>query len=598
MKRYIGSIIVLLPLLITGCKGSKDKGDNVDFTKTSMTAYHYSPKKKISIEAFYRDDKFKNIPHLSLKNYYNLLTSKEMEIKKVSAGQYEVKANNETATINTLQDTIVCNDFEKFISTTVYRQEGVDNVYFDGAPFLKVESVKHETAPKQKTINFKKYGIDMVGKDDDIILPVVAASNLFTGPTMITSFCTNKTLYFIDPNDSNYETSSYCFDQKAQSEILGNFKNGRRSADQAKLSYGSLCFLIDTFYGLPGREYLHDDLVNNRDLDSVLSNKSDMTKKAKEFLSSQDEYEYFAGLDMLDAFLSDAGHSVVSLGERYLRAYSETLNNKVIKVLNSIKFNSYNYSAKRNYDGNYYVSIDSAYQEANIPNNSYIRVGDTLVYRFDSFMFDLNGWIEHYKDPDHVSIPNDGLYNFKKMLDDNENDLTIKNIVLDISMNGGGFGDMVAAMMGLMTGKTYEHSRDMVGENIVTTTYAFDANFDGKFDEADKNVSYHYNYAILSSALSFSCGNLLPAEAKDNGIMLLGDKSGGGSCAVVDSTTGEGLYVRLSCQNHFVTNDNQEVEMGVEPHEKLVKVEGEEYDFSKFYDFSYISELMNEFYSH
>ena len=140
-------------------------------------------------------------------------------------------------------------------------------------------------------------------------------------------------------------------------------------------------------------------------------------------------------------------------------------------------------------------------------------------------------------------------------------------------------------------------SHDMINDNIATTKYDFDANFDGVFDEKDQQVKYHYNFGILTSAYSFSCGNLLPAEAKDNDIMVLGDKSGGGCCAVLDTTTLEGLYVRLSSQDHFVTNGNEEVEFGVVPHAYLYEKNGNEHDFSKFYDFSYISSLMNEYYA-
>ena len=609
MRKQYGVLLVLTSLLLTGCFKTKSNSESqsssepevveptVKFNKDVMEAYHYSQSNKIDVDVFYRTDMLINLPHISLKNFYNLLTSKTLTIQKTAPSVYEVTTANHTkAIINTLKDTLDCDDYEDFISTTVYRQEGVSNYYFDGAPFLKVNEVRYDTNPKHKTINFNKYGIDLVGQDDDIILPIVTASNLFTGPTMLTCFCTNEHIYFIDPNDDTYETGAYATSATSQEEILSNFVDGERSLESAIHNYYELCFLIDTYYGLPGREYLHNDLIANRDLDSVLADKNAMTKKAREFLMSENMYEYMAGLEMLNAFLYDAGHSVVSCGVDYILNNNASIRDKVSTKLNNIGFVSSDYAASRNYDSAYRSNLATAYSNAGISNNSYKRYGDTLVYRFNSFMFDLNGWIDHYKKPGLNPIPQDALYKFKLMLDEFESDSSVKNVVIDISYNGGGFGDMVVAMMGLMTGKTYHHVFDTVTENYVTTEFDFDANFDGVFNEQDKNVSYHYNYAILSSAISFSCGNLLPAQAKDNGIMLLGDKSGGGSCAVVDTATTEGLYVRLSCQNHFVTKDNQEVEMGVVPHSYLVEKVGSNYNFSNFYNFSNISTLMNNFY--
>ena len=604
MKKFYEIALILGTLLISSCKSSskadsesKIEPDIDGFDKKSMEVCHYVLNNIINIDTYYRKDKLQEVPHISLKKYYNLLTKKEMSINKTSDGVYEVIANKEKAIINTNKDTLDTDDYAKFISTSIYRQDDVQNYYFDGAPFLKVKEVVYETKPKHIQLDFNKYGIDLIGTDDDIILPITTASNLFTGPTMITCFTTKNRIYFIDPNDSTYETSSYYMNAEVNKDIVNTFKNGKRSVEIANYTYRQLCFLIDTYYGLPGREYIHNELAETRDLDAVLSSKNDMSKKAKELLLSTDMYEYFAGIDILDSFLSDAGHSVASVGVRYVKMNNPEINTKVGAILDSIGFDASDYAAKRNADNNYTNTLYKKYMEKNISNNSYKKYGDTLVYRFESFMFDLNGWIAHYKEPSMNPIPNDAFYNFKKMLDENEKDSSIKNVVLDISFNGGGFGDMVVGMMGLMTGQTYLHCKDMVTDSVVTTKFDLDANFDGVFDEKDKNVSYHYNYAILSSAYSFSCGNLLPSQAKDNNIMLLGDKSGGGSCAVVDTTTYEGLYVRLSCQNHFLMKNNEELEMGVTPDLYLYEKNESTYDFSKFYDFSYISTKMNEFYN-
>ena len=134
---------------------------------------------------------------------------------------------------------------------------------------------------------------------------------------MITCFCTSDAIFFVDPNDPKWETGSLMNSSRYLDGLKKTFKSGTRTEEEALFSYGELCFLIDTYYGLPGREYLHNELKQSRDLDKVLSEHSDVTRKAKEYLSSTDYAEYLAGIKMLASFISDAGHSVAQIGTNY-----------------------------------------------------------------------------------------------------------------------------------------------------------------------------------------------------------------------------------------------------------------------------------------
>ena len=211
--------------------------------------------------------------------------------------------------------------------------------------------------------------------------------------------------------------------------------------------------------------------------------------------------------------------------------------------------------------------------------------------------FDINLWNKYYSKGATGNLPKDGVGNFRKMLETYNGNSAVKNVVVDISLNPGGFGDIVCAFMGLMNQDTYQCSYDTIGERLIKVNYEFDKNFDGVFDEHDNEVHYNYNFAILCSGYSFSCGNLLPAQAKENGIVVLGDQSGGGSCAVIDACSAEGLYVRLSCPDHLLGLDGTDYEFGVPADYKLVTGSSGSYDFSNFYNISLMSQKMNEFYS-
>ena len=80
----------------------------------------------------------------------------------------------------------------------------------------------------------------------------------------------------------------------------------------------------------------------------------------------------------------------------------------------------------------------------------------------------------------------------------------------------------------------------------------------------------------------------------ENNIVLLGDQSGGGSCAVIDATSAEGLYVRLSCPDHLQALDGTDYEFGVPADYKLV---GDNNDFSNFFNISLMSSKIHEYYS-
>lgn len=604
MKIKYSVIPLICSLLLVGCttnkKGVEKPDDKIKLTSVEMKTYHYTNTTSIKTEVFYRDDVLTSIPYISLKNYYKLLTNHELTVVENEHGIYTVtSANGEEALINTEDDFLSCNDYQNFISSTIYRQDNVSNVYFDGAPFLRVKNVTSAKNPKPKTINFKKYNINLIGRNDDIYLPLPTASNMFMGPTMITCFYTPDAIYFVDPNDPKWETSGLMGDSGYHTGLNKTFNAESRTEYEAKFSYGELCFLVDTYYGLPGREYIHSELKETRDLDKVLSEKNDVTRQARTFLLSTDYAEYLAGIQMLASFLSDAGHSVVDLGTDYYLNHNSSLSSKVQRVLNSVGFSERQYSAASNVGYDYiYGLYDARNNATSVSNNNYVTQGDTLFYRFNQFDFDIYTWNKYYQNAGSTNLPKDAVGNFKRALDKYKNSTIVKNVVVDISMNPGGYGDVVCAFMGLMNKPTYQCSYDTINERLIKVNYEFDKNFDGVFDEHDEEVTYNYNFAILCSGYSFSCGNLLPAQAKENGIAVLGDQSGGGSCAVIDASSAEGLYVRLSCQDHLSGIDGTDYEFGVPADYKLVTGDSTTgYDFSNFYNIFLMSQKINEFYS-
>lgn len=569
--------------------------DQVVLTTKQMKVYAYQNPEFVRVDTYYRNDALKAIPYISLSTYYSLLLpNKQLTINKIDNETFEViSAANGKAVINTESDILESDNYQMFINTTIYRQDGVTNTYFDGAPFVRVKETIDDKPAKKKVINFKKYGISLFSNGNDIILPLVTASNMFQGVTMITCFYNKDNIYFVDPNDANRGTNTIIANRAYNDGITKFFVNGKRKKAEGKFAYGELCFLIDTYYGLPGRETLHTLLNQYRDLDKALLEQDDNTRKARELLQSDDQVEFFAGMYILQDYISDAGHTVANMGvQYYLYMTSSGMSSKVSDYLDSIHYVVGSKAAPRNTTSAYVNALSHARSTAGISNLKYKVSGDTVLYTFDAFDFDLAAWNNYYQS--HTALPKDPVGTLKTLLDKYNNDTKIKNFVIDISQNGGGFADIVFTIMSLLTNKSYFHYHDMINDNYPTTYYEVDRNFDGLFDEHDNEVNYNYNFAIMTSGYSFSCGNILPAQAKECGIMTIGDKSGGGCCAVLDCTDSAGLYVRLSSPAHIMTLKNKEIEMGVPVDATLV---GDNNDFSNFFNLSVISEKMNEFYS-
>ena len=106
--------------------------------------------------------------------------------------------------------------------------------------------------------------------------------------------------------------------------------------------------------------------------------------------------------------------------------------------------------------------------------------------------------------------------------------------------------------------------------------------------------------------MSFSCGNLFPSMLKDAGIPVMGETSGGGSCAIQAMCTADGFCFQISSfRARLNTLDGQNVDTGVVPTIPIategdyqVEVNEEEAipskNYSKYFDIDYLSSLLGK----
>ena len=144
----------------------------------------------------------------------------------------------------------------------------------------------------------------------------------------------------------------------------------------------------------------------------------------------------------------------------------------------------------------------------------------------------------------------DGFSQAFKILDIiNKTSKIVKNVVVDLTTNGGG----EIATMPYLTAFFHDDPTYAIKDvhNGVTREYHYkvDLNGDGKFGDVGDTYKGKFNFYFLTSAFSFSCGNCFPGMAKEGGAKIIGERSGGGTSPVGVYFDALGSFFNAS--NHY-----------------------------------------------
>lgn len=173
---------------------------------------------------------------------------------------------------------------------------------------------------------------------------------------------------------------------------------------------------------------------------------------------------------------------------------------------------------------------------------NYEEVGDTAIVTFDKFAHKKDNYYEE-ADLEHYADTIELIAYAQKQL--TRKDCPIKNVVIDLSMNGGGASNAAAFVTAWYQKAAQFALRDTLTGTQSICSYAADINLDGQFDDNDYLPSKMKRYCLTSDN-SFSCGNLVPAAFKSSNVILLGTTTGSGSCIVRPSTTACGSLFQMS----------------------------------------------------
>ena len=591
--------------ILTGCVDSTDNpvdpgqetatgddaSDKMPFKVTQVSVNDNGKSTKTVALRYYED--MPHVAYIAVADFQDmLLAGTSIRVSKTAVSQYSLTTSHgKTATVNTAEESMTFDDFLNFVALGVTTTGESDDDDDDEPSFVLRTKETLTPATAALSLNMKKYGIDLRGDGRMVYVPLSTLSDMYSNLYSNHVMFNGEKIIVTNFEKTPAEIDAAFFKKPYQTE--------ERPEDLAAYSYGELCFAIDHFYGRPGRNSI-DKTIEADGIDKALG------ENVRKLLKSTDMEEYIFGMEILATKLADGSHTLISpilngtLGRLFEEKSVESLVDKFITPFGQLypleALGIVNALAKR--DGS---DESAAKRKSVLKSDTYAKVGNTMYCIYDDFgPIDTEGWAAFYQGKGQIPTYNP---NFKgdicgivEALDKAAADPEVKNFVLDLTCNSGGEASVLAAITTLLAGKNSFAFENVLTKQRGVDEFEVDGNFDRVFDDKDKAPRHpELNIAILTSRFAYSCGNLLPSLMKDYGYLIIGEKSGGGSCSIQKMCTPEGLCYQLSSsRTRLINKAGENIDKGVEPHialeVKMVKVkdaDGDniEYpDFSAFYD--------------
>ena len=536
-----------------------------------------------------------DIPYISLADFMPFLADLEKDVAEwdvsynVLTGEKEIflvsrTDNDSKMVVDAKNDTILFTNFDLFINRpdstalvcvldldepeTMDPNQKLDLIMRriqEGTPMSEEEAIKlmnDEEVPREDlfalaakpfnrtgtmlTMNLADYGIDIVAQDGVCYVPFQTLNDIFIPPFYV-YYVFNGECVIGAAKGSSFIDTMYDAEPRDMSPAFAAF------------NFAELCFNLDHFYGLRtehGIDRFSDMLVQNYDLFQAMT--------------SGNPTSFDAALSKLVTGYLDDGHS------SFVQSSWYSGNQKGAAVLQLMA--DLGLSSMRK------LSIQIRLQKActaarpdGIPG--YEEIGDTAFITFNTFSMDRSNTEEYY----HLENPDDPqdtveliLYAHRQIT---REDSPVKNIVIDLSLNGGGNATAAVFVTAWFAGRAVIDLRDPLTGAQSIVNYMADVNLNGIFnnDPGDTVAGGNYNLYCLISPYSFSCGNLLPGCFRESGVVtLIGQKSGGGSCVVRPCTTASGAVFQISGSKQLSTVINgsfYNIDQGIEPDIRLTKNE-------------------------
>ncbi|WP_427902758.1 S41 family peptidase [Metamycoplasma alkalescens] len=401
--------------------------------------------------------------------------------------------------------------------------------YERGEEKLKISFLKRENQNLNQEFEFdlKKYNIDILKGKDDLYLPQILLNQVILNESNIQTYFNEDVFNIFRFAESLTGFGSITLKMSPKN----NVKNIPDGLKNFQLKYYP--FLFDYYYGIKlDKNKSYKEFFNNYKTD-ILSNDSDT-----HYLSTK---KIISDLDDLHTAYKLDGYYDKSRDLSSKQIANKTRTNDQIEIGNHLQ--------------KYYFKNNTEYQ------NVYTSDNKTSVISFKAFEEDSASHIE------------------KSLKEAKEKG--VKNIVFNLTLNGGGFIGAAFEIMGFMTDKPFKSYtyNPLSGEKKIELIQS-------------KYPKYDFNYYVLTSPYAFSAGNIFPQMVKDNNVgKVIGYKTFGGASAISYAILPTGDIIQLSSNTVFTDKHFRTTEFGIEPNFKF------KYDLSKnpekLYDLTNIQNIVN-----
>lgn len=347
-----------------------------------------------------------------------------------------------------------------------------------------------------------------------------------------------------------------------------------------------LAYFFDSQYGLKyvrGVKSMKEYLQNSKYWEQLIS---------EDALERGDAFSEFIGM-LEDGHTSTRTYNDFVWGESKARVFGPLWQERVKLRSDLLEARKEAYTK---YD---YLHASSEEEKQEILKEGYEPDQYAVRYSDDNTMafFNFDGFVFSVNDEDPEKYKNDTFTYFVRQFSNLKEG--VKNVVIDMSTNGGGIVIALMKILALISKENEAHlgfyNQSMNIQQLYT--FSVDTNGDGQYDKEDV-YGDDYNIYILTSSFSFSCGNAYPFLAQREGFAkIMGMRSGGGECTVETCLLPSGQFIGHSSMTRI--GDYQPVMNGTEiDHYDFYGAEGgspvdEGYavNYFDYFNFNYLAEL-------
>ena len=550
MKRKLALLSILPVLLLSSCDfldifNSNSDEKTVGVYVLDLIAYDDNPqlsKANVgSINLRFRNGE-KYVPYLTVKQYasiYDKFYEEGVTSEVTTSGfitQWTIKKNDEVyfvAAISPLEKTVIrAGD----ISNVLRTGEGGITPPLDVLSYGVESSQTYEQLGENNysTFTYKDCDFDYLRNDGDIYFPLGLLDLSFSESSGLYVTYNYKNLYASTTPDDFGDlafrdglTYTSVDDQMAKAV-------GYSTMPDYLIKYNASAFLyvMQNFYGL--RQY--HGIENMKQF----YKQKGLYDKFYSGVASTRGYAFSEAVNLFDDNHTGVVRVNSAWGENVRAPYAKGIvaRNKLEERLTILR--------KEKYQGT--SNVEPA--EGDI---RYSDDGKTAMFYFDSFKYGTYDQVfDNSRRVKADAYKYDTFFLFRDTLKEISNHGSVENVIIDVSLNGGGTLGVLIKLLPLLSKNNqssinfYDDSEEMV----FTYRSTSDINGDGLYDQNDV-YGNRFNFYILTSDCSFSCGNAFPCYAQAMGVKIIGENSGGGECAVAIHYLPNSQYVYHSSNLHL-----------------------------------------------